>query len=140
MWIQNSNAYKWLKVSKSQKQISKFSFEPKTNDFFCIAALASKMSQFTKKSNIAKLCQVRVTGLKKPILQRCAKRAGWNATTITWFTDYGRPMKPFSLKSRTFGLGQTNWADQFWGIWGYQNLGYNSESLVHVFHLFNHYF
>jgi len=27
-------------------------------------------------------------------------------------------MKPFSLKSRTFGRGQTNWADKFWGIWG----------------------
>ena len=24
----------------------------------------------------------------------------------------------FSLKSRIFGLGQTNWADKFWGIWG----------------------
>ena len=24
----------------------------------------------------------------------------------------------FSLKSRAFGLGQTNWADKFWGIWG----------------------
>ena len=24
----------------------------------------------------------------------------------------------FSLKSRTFGLGQTSWADKFWGIWG----------------------
>ena len=24
----------------------------------------------------------------------------------------------FSLESRTFGLGQTNWADKFWGIWG----------------------
>ena len=24
----------------------------------------------------------------------------------------------FSLKSRTFRLGQTNWADKFWGIWG----------------------
>jgi hypothetical protein len=22
------------------------------------------------------------------------------------------------LKSRTFELGQTNWADKFWGIWG----------------------
>jgi hypothetical protein len=21
------------------------------------------------------------------------------------------------LKSRTFGLGHTNWADKFWGIW-----------------------
>ena len=38
-----------LKVSKSQKQISKFSFEPKTVRFFCISALASKMSQ-SKKS------------------------------------------------------------------------------------------
>ena len=33
-------------------------------------------------------------------------------------TDYGRPIKPFLLKSRTFGLGQTNWADKFWGVWG----------------------
>ena len=24
----------------------------------------------------------------------------------------------FLLKSRTFRLGQTNWADKFWGIWG----------------------
>ena len=24
----------------------------------------------------------------------------------------------FSLKSRTFGFGQTNWANEFWGIWG----------------------
>jgi hypothetical protein len=31
--------------------------------------------------------------------------------------DYGRPMKPFFMKSRTLGLGQTNWADKFWGIW-----------------------
>ena len=23
----------------------------------------------------------------------------------------------FLLKSGTFGLGQTNWADKFWGIW-----------------------
>ena len=34
-----------LKVSKSQKQISKFLFEPKTNVFICISALASKMRQ-----------------------------------------------------------------------------------------------
>ena len=32
-------------------------------------------------------------------------------------TDYGLPMKSFSLKSRTFGFGQTNWTDKFWGIW-----------------------
>ena len=34
-------------------------------------------------------------------------------------TDYGCPMKPFfSSKSQTFGLGQTIWADKFWGIFG----------------------
>ena len=27
---------------------------------------------------------------------------------ISHTTDYGRKMKPFSLKSRAFGLGQTN--------------------------------
>jgi hypothetical protein len=32
-------------------------------------------------------------------------------------TDYGRPML-FSLKFRTFWLGQTNWEDEFLGIWG----------------------
>ena len=31
-------------------------------------------------------------------------------------TDYGRL---FSSKSQTFGLGQTNWADKFWGIFGW---------------------
>ena len=37
-----------LKVSKSHKQISKFSFEPKRNVLFFISALASKMSQLRK--------------------------------------------------------------------------------------------
>ena len=32
--------------------------------------------------------------------------------------DYGRPIKPFSLKLQTFGFGQTDWADKVWGIWG----------------------
>jgi hypothetical protein len=32
--------------------------------------------------------------------------------------DYGRQMKPFLLKSQTFGRGKTNWADKFWGIGG----------------------
>ena len=27
-------------------------------------------------------------------------------------------MRFFSSKSQTFVLGQTNWADKFWGIWG----------------------
>ena len=33
-------------------------------------------------------------------------------------TDYGCSMKPFSSKSLTFGLRQTNWAYKFWGICG----------------------
>ena len=37
--------------------------------------------------------------------------------TIYKTTDYGRPMKPFSAKFQTFGLGQTIWTDKFWGIW-----------------------
>ena len=41
-----------------------------------------------------------------------------HSSVIIRFTDYGRPMKPFSSKSQTFGLGQTIWADTFWGIWG----------------------
>ena len=48
-------------------------------------------------------------------------------------------MKPFSLKSTNFGPGQTNWADEYWGIWGifcktkYQHSFYYSESLVHYY-------
>ena len=38
--------------------------------------------------------------------------------TIIDYRDYGRPMKPFSFTSRTFWLGQTNWTNIFWGIWG----------------------
>ena len=55
----------------------------------------------------------------------------------TSITDFGRPMKPFSLKSRIFGLGQTNWANKLWGIWGIfgnQHPFWYSEFLVHVFH------
>ena len=38
-----------IKVSKSQKQISNFSFEPKKDKFhFCISVLVSKMSQLEK--------------------------------------------------------------------------------------------
>ena len=33
-------------------------------------------------------------------------------------TDYGCPIMPFFIKSQTFGLGQTIWADNLWGIWG----------------------
>ena len=49
-------------------------------------------------------------------------------------------MKPFLLKSRTFGVGQINWADKFWGIWGIfgrtisTHFGTYSESLDHVFY------
>ena len=32
--------------------------------------------------------------------------------------DYGHPERAFLRKSQTFGLGQTNWAENFGGIWG----------------------
>ena len=33
-------------------------------------------------------------------------------------TDYGHPERAVFQKFETFGLGQTNWAEIFWGIWG----------------------
>ena len=33
-------------------------------------------------------------------------------------TDYGHPERAFFQKFETFGLGQTNWAEILWGIWG----------------------
>jgi hypothetical protein len=48
----NENNSTWgtiVKVSKSWKQILKFSFEPKKEQkYFCISALASKMGQIIK--------------------------------------------------------------------------------------------
>ena len=64
------------------------------------------------------------------LMQWCATYLQWNSFNhfLQWFisvyhwmimgTDYGRSMKPFSLKFQTFGLGKTNWADRFCGIWG----------------------
>ena len=34
------------------------------------------------------------------------------------FTNYGHPERVFFQKFETFGLGQTNWAEILWGIWG----------------------
>ena len=61
------------------------------------------------------------------------------ATPISHTTDYGCPMKPFSLKSRAFRLGQTYWTDKFWGIWDIfcQTI---STHFGTCFPLFNHYF
>ena len=58
-------------------------------------------------------------------------------------TDYGHPMKPLFLKSRTFVLGQTNWADKFWGIWGIFGRTISTQAIFvqcPCFPLFNHYF
>ena len=47
--IKRNESFLAAKVSKSQKQILKFSFEPKTEQkYFCIFALASKMGQIKK--------------------------------------------------------------------------------------------
>ena len=34
------------------------------------------------------------------------------------YTDYGHLERAFFQKLETFGLGQTNWAEILWGIWG----------------------
>ena len=50
----------------------------------------------------------------------------------------------FSSKSQTFGLGQTIWADKFWGIWVFSfdlsALIFGTLSLLSIFSLINHYF
>ena len=48
----------------------------------------------------------------------------------------------FSLKSRTFGLGQTNWTHKLWGIWGIFGLTTILVQWVpwRCFTLFNNYF
>ena len=52
-WHGSSGASSTLKVSKSQKQILKFSFEPKNEPkYFCISALASKMGQIKKQMQV----------------------------------------------------------------------------------------
>ena len=38
--------------------------------------------------------------------------------TFGCFTDYGHPDIAIFQKFETFGLGQTNWAEILWGIWG----------------------
>ena len=35
----------------------------------------------------------------------------------TILTDYGHPERAFFQKFEIFGLGQTNWAENLWGIW-----------------------
>ena len=37
---------------------------------------------------------------------------------MSGFKYYGQPERVFLRKSQTFGLGQTNLAKKFWGIWG----------------------
>ena len=39
------------------------------------------------------------------------------ANAIPLSTDYGHPERAFFQKSQTFGLGQTNWAENVGGIW-----------------------
>jgi hypothetical protein len=45
--------------------------------------------------------------------------------------DCRRPIQAFFLlKSRTFGLRQTNWADKFWGIWGIFGTHFGPWSII----------
>ena len=38
--------------------------------------------------------------------------------SILFITDYNHTERAFFQKSQTFGLGHSNWAESFWGIWG----------------------
>ena len=65
-----------------------------------------------------------------------------NLPTLLWmYVITDAQWSLFSLKSRTFELEPTNWADKFWGIWGIFDQTI-SIHFVHVFHvvIFNHYF
>ena len=53
--------------------------------------------------------------LSKNHAPKSQTRDNWEMKRLT---DYGNPIKPFSSKSQTFGVGQTIWADKFLGIWG----------------------
>ena len=76
--------------------------------------------------------------MTKKIIFECEKNFKSDSLSIT----SGHGLWTCSLKSRTFGLGQSNWADKFWGIWDIFGpaelsapiLVQCSESLVHVFH------
>ena len=46
----------------------------------------------------------------------CNRDITYYVCTLTRTTDAQWSL--FSLRSQTFGLGQTNWVDKFWGIWG----------------------
>ena len=48
-----------------------------------------------------------------PIDEDTGKNLMIFATPISHTTDYRCPIKPFSLKSRAFRLGQTYWTDKF---------------------------
>ena len=52
------------------------------------------------------------------------------------------PFWSFFQKSRTFGLGQTFWAETFWGIWGIfgRTISTHFGTVSLCFPLFNHYF
>ena len=52
--------------------------------------------------------------------ENCWYIPGNSCAFFSWhnlITDYGQPEKAFFRKSYTFGLGQTNWAKNLWGIW-----------------------
>jgi hypothetical protein len=55
-----------------------------------------------------------------------------------WLSDGDAQWSLFSSKYQTFGLGQTNWADKFWGIWGIFGQTISPLSMFSI--LINHYF
>ena len=59
--------------------------------------------------------------------------------------DYELPMKPFFLEIPFFGLGQTNWADKLWDIWGiifsqHISTHFGTVSLLSIFSIIQPFF
>ena len=73
---------------------------------------------FFPKKNVC--IEIHCSDLNKSILDPCAKVPRSDDVTCSDPQDQTTDAQwsLFSLKSRTFGLGQTNCADKFWGIWG----------------------
>ena len=128
----------WCFVKKCVKDIKivetfNHSFWKKKDVWKFVESNCSQLPERETMAGIAKFCQKN----KMPFFHsKCLRYY-----SISWTTEAQWSL--FTLKSRTFGLGKTNWADKFWSIWGFfgrtisTHFGiyfWYSKSLVHVFH------
>ena len=102
-----------------------------------ITFVSLTMTLFREKMVISTRCMWFHVQLDQKILKRTPTFIQITCLVHCMTTDAQWSL--FSLKYRTFGLEQTNWADKFWGIWGLLGGTINtfflySESFIHVFH------